>query len=497
VFDQRAEREVTEVVTWEDPLAQSILLDKSAFITSLDLNFTQKDANIPVQVQIREMVNGFPTQTVVPFSDITLNPSAVSTSAATTFTFPSPVFLQDGVEYAIVIMANSNNYIVRYAEIGKEDQDGNRISQQPYNGVLFMSQNASTWTADQNKDLMFTLKRAVFDISATRNCVLRNAALPSRQLISNPLTTVVSTASANNTFTCAHRDHGMKAADTVTFAGFVATNGYTAAELNKTHTIVTADRDSYTIQVLAANHAAAITAGNGGGTAAQATQHLAWNTMHPIIQQVVLPNTVQTWTVKDSLESSGTITTTAAAIVANEDYTPLYPKVIKSGATHTIQFDGSFSSTDAYLSPVIDLERCSVITISNRLDNNAGGVAETTASTGSNLAKYVTKVIELQDTSDGITVYLDINRPNGSFVDLYYKTGNTAATFDAESWVAATPSTNNGIVAYSDGTTYDETAYTITPAATFTLFAIKIVMRSTGTSYVPTCQGLRAIALKV
>ena len=92
-------------------LAQSILLDKSAFVTKLDLNFTTKDAAIPVTVSIREMVNGFPTQTVVPFSEVTLNPGAVSTSAATTFTFPSPVFLQDGVEYAIVIMANSNKYM--------------------------------------------------------------------------------------------------------------------------------------------------------------------------------------------------------------------------------------------------------------------------------------------------------------------------------------------------------------------------------------------------
>ena len=60
-------------------------------------------------------------------------------------------------------MSNSNKYNVRYAQIGDEDQNGNRISQQPYNGVLFKSQNASTWTADQNKDLTFVLKRAVFD----------------------------------------------------------------------------------------------------------------------------------------------------------------------------------------------------------------------------------------------------------------------------------------------------------------------------------------------
>ena len=485
----------TSVVTWDDPLAQSILLDKAAFITSVALNFTSKDTAIPVNVSIREMVNGFPTQTIIPFSDVTLNPGSVSTSAATTFTFPSPVYLQNGIEYAIVIMANTNKYNVRYAQIGDLDQNGNRISQQPYNGVLFKSQNASTWTADQNKDLMFTLNRAVFTTD-TKNCVLRNAALPSRQLVSNPLTTVVSAAAANNTFTVAHRDHGMKAADNVTLAGFTATNGYTAPELNKTHAIVSVTIDSYTIQVLAAAHAAAITAGNGGGTLAQATQHLAWNTIHPVVQGVTLPNTSQTWTIKDSLMSSGSITAVGTAVVLNDDYTPLYPKVIKSGATQTIQFDGTFKTTNAYLSPVIDMERCSVITIGNRIDGGIStAIAETNASTGSSLAKYVTKTIELQDTSDGIKVYLDINRPNGTFVDVYHKTGNTAGTFDTESWVLATP--DNSYVDFSDGSTFSETVYTITPAASFTIFAMKIVMRSTGTSYIPKIQDLRAIALKV
>ncbi len=484
-------------INWHDPLAQSILLDQSTFVTSVDLNFTSKDDNIPVNVSIREMVNGFPTQTIVPFSDVTLNPSSISTSAATTFTFPSPVFLQDGIEYAIVIMSNSNKYNVRYAQIGDEDQNGNRISQQPYAGVLFKSQNASTWTADQNKDLMFTLNRAVFDISVSRNCVLRNAALPSRQLVSNPLTTVASGASAANTFTVAHRDHGMSVADTVTFAGFANTNGYTAAELNKTHTIVSIGRDSYTITVAGSGHTSAITAGNGGGTAAQATQGLAWNTIRPVIQQLVLPDTIQAWTIQDTAEGNGTtIGATEYAIVANEDYTPISPKVIKSGATHTIQLNGTFTSTSNYLSPVIDMERCSIITISNRIDNQTTAPLETVATGGNNLAKYVTKVIELQDTSDGIKIWLDINRPNGTFVDVYYKTGNTAGTFDTELWVAATPTGNNGQVVYSDGTAYNETIYDITPSSSFTIFQTKIVMRSTSTSYIPKLQDLRVIALK-
>ena len=483
-------------VNWCDPLAQSILLDQAAFVTGVDLYFTAKDAGIPVNVSIREMVNGFPTQKIIPFSDVTLNPSAVSTSAATTFTFPSPVYLQDGVEYAIVIMSNSNKYLVRYAEIGKEDQNGNRISQQPYAGVLFKSQNASTWTADQNKDLTFVLKRAVFDISATRNAVLRNAALPSRALVTDPLTTVASGASASNVFTVTHRDHGMSAGDSVTLAGFAATNGYTPAELNKAHTITAIARDSYTITVAGSGHASAITAGNGGGDTCQATQGLEWNTARPVLQNIILPNTSQSWTIKDTAVGNGTsIGSTAAAVIANENYTPLSPKVIKSGSTHTVQFDGSFSSTTNYLSPVIDMERASVITIGNRIDNSSV-VAETDPSKGSNLAKYVTKTIELNDSSDGLKLYLDINRPNGSFVDVYYKIGNTAGTFDTESWVAMTPNGNSGQVPYSDGTTYEETSFDVTTAA-FTIFAIKIVMRSTGTSVIPQCQDLRAIALRV
>ena len=35
--------------------------------------------------------------------------------------------------------------------------------QQPYAGVMFKSQNGSTWTAEQNEDIKFTMKRAEFE----------------------------------------------------------------------------------------------------------------------------------------------------------------------------------------------------------------------------------------------------------------------------------------------------------------------------------------------
>ena len=66
----------------------------------------QKIDTIPVTVQIQEMVNGYPSPRIVPFSTKTLNPSSVNVSTdgttATTFTFDSPVYLEENKEYVLL-----------------------------------------------------------------------------------------------------------------------------------------------------------------------------------------------------------------------------------------------------------------------------------------------------------------------------------------------------------------------------------------------------------
>jgi len=65
-----------------DPLAQSFIVDEEdgIYITSLDAFFASKSSTIPVRAEIRNMVNGYPGQKVVPFAQKYLNPSAVNTS---------------------------------------------------------------------------------------------------------------------------------------------------------------------------------------------------------------------------------------------------------------------------------------------------------------------------------------------------------------------------------------------------------------------------------
>ena len=57
---------------------------------------------------------------------------------------------------------------------------GEKISEQPYIGVLFKSQNASTWTPSQFEDLMFKIYRADFTLPTTlaqSKLILNNATL--------------------------------------------------------------------------------------------------------------------------------------------------------------------------------------------------------------------------------------------------------------------------------------------------------------------------------
>ena len=169
--DVVSERRRTQtIITWYDPLAQSFLVedDTGVFLTSCDVFFrTKDDMDVPVVFQLRSMENGLPTAKILPFSEIVLDPDDVLTSAdgsvATNIQFKAPVYLEGGKEYAICLASNSTKYSVYISRIGENDLlTDTFISNQPYLGSLFKSQNASTWEPSQWEDLKFTLYRADF-----------------------------------------------------------------------------------------------------------------------------------------------------------------------------------------------------------------------------------------------------------------------------------------------------------------------------------------------
>ena len=90
-------------------------------------------------------------------------------SVATTIEFKAPVYLEGGsTEYAVALASNSTKYSVYISRIGETDLlTDTFISNQPYLGSLFKSQNASTWEPSQWEDLKFTIYRAEFETAGT------------------------------------------------------------------------------------------------------------------------------------------------------------------------------------------------------------------------------------------------------------------------------------------------------------------------------------------
>ena len=122
-------------------------------------------------------------------------------------------------------------------------------------------------------------------------------------------------------------------------------------------------------------------------------------------------------------------------------------------------------------------------------------VADTVATGSSNDNKYVTKKIDLNDEADVLDVWLNVNRPSGASVDLYYKVLNAGSelNFDEQAWVLAPPTTPSYII-QNDRRQFSEVYYHIDPTGQFGSFAFKIVLTSTNSANAPLVKDFRAVA---
>ena len=363
-------------VFYTDPLAQTFLIDRKGgcFITKVDIFFSTKDANVPVTLEIRNTVNGYPGQRVLAFSRTTLTPDKVNVSSdasvATTFTFKSPVYLAENAEYCIVLLSDSVNYRVWISQMGEVAVGTDRkISQQPYLGVLFKSQNASTWTADQLQDLKFTLYRAKFDTGNTAVVPFVNETIPARQLPVNSL----KLSNNSSVVTVIHPNHGMVSGSNVTISGFSAIGGITTDDVNKKHTIGNVLLDSYTISVANSATLSTVTGDN-----IKVSEDIVFNLMHPIVQMQTFSGTTTTFGALTSAAGYQTAKGAEVGIVANQNNYFSAPQAIhavgnestNSGvARKSFELIARMSSNNNNISPVIDLNRTSAILVSNRIDD--------------------------------------------------------------------------------------------------------------------------------
>ena len=380
---------------WYDPLAQTFLVDSAggAFVTSIDVFFASRDTAIPVRMQIREVVNGFPGKTILPFSETILTPEKVNISTtfvntvlgesypaptATNFKFVSPVYLNDKTEYAIVLISDSNNYKLWISQLGDVSVvNGGIISEQPYAGVLFKSQNGSTWTADQSQDLMFKINKAKFTTGNYGEADFTNNTIPTLVLRKNPIFTVV----GSNYVRVTHENHGMFNGSVVVLSGAVADiGGIPFAQFNNSFTIISAEIDSYVIQVASV----ATFTGNFGGETIVASENIQYNTVQPIVNQYLFPDTdishlIRTTSGKsvDGTETPYIVSGAYEAIAINQNnYIPDLALITTTnvesanmGGSKSVILRSRLISYNENVSPAVDISRLSLITIQDIINN--------------------------------------------------------------------------------------------------------------------------------
>jgi len=589
----------TAVVGWWDPLAQSFMpqAEGGEYITKVDTFFQGKDATLPVTIQIREMDNGYPTTKVLPFGSKTLEPSEVSisddASVATTVVFDEPVYVKDGVEYCIVLFTDSQKYFAWISRMGETDVGGSRlVSEQPYLGVLFKSQNNTTWTAYDLEDLKFTLYRATFDTSKTAAVTLVNDVLPVKTLKDNPIRTF----SGVNKVKVSHPDHHMyNTSNNVTLAGVssgvqTTLNGSLAAggssltlatdtgfpnsgtcfvkigsevisgtisgttissltrgvegtdvlhadastvelymlsgipltEINKTHVALNDIQiDTYTIATTAT------ATGNitGGGKVVTATENALIDTMQTLVPVIEHPNTsISSKTRTTSGTSpSGAQQSFVKQTLSQADQIPITdnyyfedPKIICSQVNETNELSGNksfeliFTMTSSVenLSPIIDLDRKTLVTVANRLDNIdtssdvypiADYVSPTEPEGDSGEVVYITRKAQLKSPATSLKVFVDAVKFDSAEIQLMYKIlrSDDASDFDEIGWTyfntnGAPDSNVNSSVDFDD---FIEREYSANNLPEFISFAIKIRMQGTNCAEPPRMKDLRAIAL--
>lgn len=398
---------------WYDPIAQSFLVNEAGgcFITSVDVWFQSKDEEEAVVCEIRNMVNGFPAQ--IAMTSATLQPRKVSASERTpgnktTFTFPEPVYVQDGVDYCFVLKPAvvSASYNAWIAETGRNDlNSGEIITGKQSLGSFFKSQNASTWTPNQNEDIMFQLNKAVFDISGEGMPLLVNDTIKPDELNDNPIETIQG-ASIVRIY---QSDHGLTIGSLYNVAGLVSGttyNGILGSSINGEQEIIDIEIDSFTFDC----GSLATSTGLTGGTEVSGIRNYQMDVAHPLVNELIIDGTAIDWTMQTctgtSVNGSQTPYTLENYIdvINNEDIPMSAPMVVASqlnetehlGMAKSFKMIGYMSSINENVSPIVDAAQYDItgtgddiyfkqssstlITIANRVDSPSTIVWEIGAS---------------------------------------------------------------------------------------------------------------------
>ena len=470
--NQFASNIVSTMTAPQNPLAQTFYVDNQfgVVLTSIQLFFKAKDSNnLPVSIHLRPVVNGRPSNNeIVPDSHVFLNPSQVNVvddsitlsviqQNATTFTFEEPVYLKPWTHYAIVITSQSTEYELFSAKTQEPvyGSTSRMVTTQPAPGSLFLPQNGVFWLETKDHDLMYRINRAKFDIGGG-SLVLKNANLPAKLLNSNPLQTYSGTRKVY----VKHRCHGFEPGDLAFIDSAESIAGIDANSwLNGSHAVDSADIHGFTF-TYSSSAPVASSSVIGGGDRVLSRRNSVFGVANVYVESIIPNNT--------SIDASGKFTEgknlSSTRITAGErwsqddEYSRITlkkntefttPKAVYNFAAQELNLGSGVASSyikidlktaNDYVSPVIDLQRASMVMVGFCQDNPAvtphiNPVDETAPSGGTTGSKHITAPVILDQDAVGIEAKAAINLSGDAEIGFYYRTAGADENIYEKNWV--------------------------------------------------------------
>ena len=526
-------------VQWRDPLAQSFTIDAGqgvagVFVTQVEV-FLHKapktstnggnDLAVPLELQIRGMKSGIPdantisdqhrvfmtadsayesTYKTISGEAYDLNNHAKVLARPVTMKLKEPVYLRSGEEYAIVLLAETDNYEAYVATtydlvLGSNSK---RVNKQPSKGSLFLSQNGSTWTPKQNQDMAFRIYTAKFKKEGKTNFY----STPLESFVHNSPQALRVSEDSNGDLRrilVTHGNHGMGAGDLVSMKG-LPTGTYRGVSStviqNATNEVSQPSSNSYFID-LNGQSATFTSRGLIGRDSVESNRGFPIDRAMLNFQEMEVGDTgieyaasfvsglshVQVPT-SDTNDPRFVIDTTATPMGNGESLFFGAPKYLGNADQENTEIDtqgdsspsivvGAILTTDqtskfgqptaaqmnsgyvSDVSPIIDTQSINMVVTNNIIDNqvmsdaeapvlwttNKPGIyaPETHPTLGSSPSKHITKIVQLAQGSSGLKIMVDMYVPPAASFDVYYRTG-VALDEDLyqKNWILATKQNN-------------------------------------------------------
>lgn len=488
------------VDTGDDPIAQTFFVksgmgrgSNSVFVSKIDLYFKRKSTTNGAIVEIREVLNGYPSYQNVSFSRIHLKPSEISVSddasQATTVVFSAPVRLDVEKEYAFVVIpdAADPNYLIFTSQVGGTNltpgaNQGLAVVQDWGDGVLFTSTNNRAWKSYQDEDIKFTLYRHNFNSSSGSVTLTNN---------DHEFLTTENNIGRFKTGELVYKIHDSDALTANTVSVVTGNNEITGTFLTETYAaddfiLVDNGANKQIFQVVSANttvivadRPASFTATLPGNPVTVGTlRHYDFRYPTFIILEESNATSTRKFEAADTIYGFDSDTEATVASVDNISFSYIQPMIMRTNDSVTsTTLSGTFvdpnNTTSTYVQPMpfndntyfgktgmvvfsksndtartktmdftVSMQNSSNVTSTPFIDIETATVLAyqwKITNTSATTSKYVSKTVELAESLDAedFEIFVTAYRPNGTDVEVYIRpqAADDPSVFDDADWI--------------------------------------------------------------